>query len=83
MGNLAKRIKYYNEWPNKPLPPGTFGNCPICQTKELKIIWGWQGVYYDLLCKNGHDFTYNFPTAAQATKKAPENPNVNGANHPG
>lgn len=31
--------------------------CPICEGKS-KITWGWTGVYYDMVCENGHDWKY-------------------------
>jgi hypothetical protein len=34
--------------------------CPECG-KEGEIIWGWDNVYYDFKCPDGHVWTYNFP----------------------
>ena len=44
---------------NKLVPIKLFGKCPKCDGSS-KIVWGWHGVYYDLICKNGHLWTFNF-----------------------
>lgn len=41
-------------------PTENFGSCPKCGSKESKIIWGWDGSYYDLICSGGHQWTYDF-----------------------
>lgn len=42
-------------------PTDQFGECPKCGVEESRIMWGWHGVYYDLVCVNGHEWTYKFP----------------------
>ena len=39
-----------------------FGKCPKCKAPKSQIIWGWDGVYYDLKCTNQppHYWTYTF-----------------------
>lgn len=36
-----------------------FGACPRCGS-DSKILWGWAGEYYDMMCKSGHNWTYDF-----------------------
>lgn len=45
--------------PNQPT--SRYGPCPECGDESSLIVWGWHGIYYDLQCKNGHDWTYTFP----------------------
>ena len=51
-----------------------FGKCPLCDAPESKIVWGWDGVYYDMLCPNDHTWSYTFPSnkAVKPTTKEPE-----------
>ena len=62
MSKLEKRrrkdIAVYITNNNKPTDQ--FGKCPKCQTPDNKIQWGWTGVYYNMICKNGHYWTYSF-----------------------
>ena len=50
----------YNQIDFNPVPINIFGKCPQCKCKHSKIQWGWHGVYYDMICKNGHSWTYKF-----------------------
>ena len=45
------KCKVYLENNNKPLPKT---KCPKCHSLNNKIQWGWSGVYYDMICENGH-----------------------------
>ena len=47
-------------------PTEEFGKCPHCDEELSKIVWGWCGVYYDLICKNGHSWKYEFPKEGKA-----------------
>lgn len=38
----------------EPMPIEKVGKCPKCGSDKSKICWGWAGVYYDLVCENGH-----------------------------
>ena len=51
--------KTYLEIPFKELPIKKFGICPVCQSSHSKIMWGWAGVYYELICEKGHQRKYN------------------------
>lgn len=42
--------------------------CPKCGAEKSKILWGWPGVYYDMVCSNGHDWTYEFKTGGKTAK---------------
>ena len=41
-------------------PTDIFGICSKCQSGNIKIVYGWHGVYYDLICKNNHNLHYSF-----------------------
>jgi len=57
----------YSETTNPPT--NAYGNCPQCKSPHNKIIWGWHGVYYDLVCENNHVWKYNFPIPKISSKK--------------
>jgi len=57
----------------KSKPTDRFGACKECKSEKSKIIWGWPGVYYDMLCPNGHLWTYNFPKGNSERKRAKNN----------
>lgn len=52
--------KRYERISNKPVSAELYGKCPKCHTDRSKIMWGWHGIYYDMVCENGHDWTYYF-----------------------
>ena len=41
-------------------PTALYGKCPFCSACISKIVWGWAEVYYDMLCPNGHIWTFYF-----------------------
>ncbi len=53
-----RNITIYHD--NKNKSTSEFGNCPDCYSPNNKIQWGWHGVYYDMICENGHQWKYNF-----------------------
>jgi hypothetical protein len=55
----------YKNNPNKPVLMEKFGKCPICNCEFSKIMWGWNNIYYDMLCENGHEWTYKFDNSTQ------------------
>jgi len=46
-------------------PTDQFGPCPFCSVEQSRIIWGWHGVYYDMVCMDGHTWTYYFPKMSE------------------
>ena len=58
----------YSEITFKPVPTEIMGRCPKCKCDNSKIVWGWHGVYYDLVCENGHSWTYNFKKEQEKIK---------------
>lgn len=42
-------------------PIEEYGPCHECGFPKSKILYGWHGVYYDLMCPRGHVWTYHFP----------------------
>lgn len=50
----------YDKITDAPVPTEIVGYCPKCKTDNSKIIWGWDGIYYDLICSNGHFWTCKF-----------------------
>lgn len=52
---------------NQNAPIDKFGPCPKCGATLSKIVWGWHGVYYDVVCSDGHLWTYQFPRPSRET----------------
>ena len=42
-------------------PMDKFGKCPECGAEFSKIVWGWTGLYHDLICENDHMWKYYYP----------------------
>ncbi len=51
----------YEEIQFKPVPALIYGKCPMCSCENSKIVFGWHGSYYDMICENGHQWKYTFP----------------------
>ncbi len=37
-----------------------FGKCPKCNSEKSKIFRGLLGIYFSMICPNGHDWIYTF-----------------------
>lgn len=37
-----------------------YGKCPKCNSKKSKIFRGLPGIYFSMICPNGHDWIYTF-----------------------
>lgn len=55
--------------PHRNKATDKFGKCPECGAAESRIIYGWDGVYYDLHCEGPeeHEWSYDFPKKTEPT----------------
>lgn len=68
---IKDRQEFGNRYNSLDAEPTSYlGSCPECGAKESKIVWGWDGSYYDMICSNGHDWTYTFKTASDVYRGA-------------
>jgi len=63
------KMNPYSEIDSKPVPVEKFGKYPICNSPNSKIVWGWEEVYYDLICEKGHFWTYKFKKRGKIKEK--------------
>jgi len=59
-GNIEAAKELYNFISFKPVPVERYGKCPECGSSNSKITYGWDGVYYDMVCENGHLWIFCF-----------------------
>jgi hypothetical protein len=57
---MKRNVALYRKTKSKPVPVDKFGKCPKCRAEKSKIFWGWDEMYYDLICENGHYWSYDF-----------------------